>query len=474
LKICLFLEGSYPHVTGGVSTWAQMLIKNMPEFEFIIYSIGAEEKYKGIYKYKLPDNVTAVREVFLDEMLKEKGVYGKRYKLSKDEINNLKSLITGEKVEWSHIFKLMAEKRIKNALDFFMSYNFFDILREGYMEKFGSVPFTEFFWTVRSMLVPLFFLLNSKLIKADLYHSAANGYAGLLATMAKFIYKKPMLLTEHGIYSREREEEIIKSTWAKGYFKDMWIKFFYNICSCVYELSDEVLTLFEKNKEIEIELGCPAEKINIVPNGIDIKAFSGIDSGEPVTDSSRGNIINIATITRIVSIKDIKTMIQSFNYVKNVIKNVKFFIFGPTDEDEEYFLECKRLADRLGLDGLTFTGKVDVSDHIKDMDVLVMTSISEGQPFVILEGMAAKKPFVTTDVGGCRELLFGNDDGFGRAGLVEPVMDIEKIAKAIIKLCRNEELRKKMGENGFKRVSSLYGYERCVESYKAIYRHFLK
>jgi hypothetical protein len=144
LKICLFLEGSYPHVTGGVSTWAQMLIKNMPEFEFIIYSIGAEEKYKGIYKYKLPDNVTAVREVFLDEMLKEKGVYGKRYKLSKDEINNLKSLITGEKVEWSHIFKLMAEKRIKNALDFFMSYNFFDILRDGYMEKFGSVPFTEF------------------------------------------------------------------------------------------------------------------------------------------------------------------------------------------------------------------------------------------------------------------------------------------------------------------------------------------
>jgi glycosyltransferase involved in cell wall biosynthesis len=474
LKICLFLEGSYPHVTGGVSTWVQMLIKNMPEFEFIIYSIGAEEKYRGIYKYKLPDNVTAAHEVFLDEMLKEKGAYGKRYKLSKDEIISLKSLITGEKVDWSHIFKLMAEKRIKNALDFFMSYNFFDILREGYMEKFSSVPFTEFFWTVRSMLVPLFFLLNSKLINADLYHSAANGYAGLLATMAKFIYKKPMILTEHGIYSREREEEIIKSTWAKGYFKDMWIKFFYNICSCVYELSDEVLTLFEKNKEIEIELGCSAEKINIVPNGIDIKAFASAESGELMVDAKRDGLINIATITRIVPIKDIKTMIQSFNYVKNVIKNVKFFIFGPTDEDEEYFLECKHLADRLGLDGLTFTGKVDVMDYIKNMDVLVMTSISEGQPFVILEGMAAKKPFVTTDVGGCRELLYGNDDGFGKAGLVEPVMDIEKIAKAIIRLCRDSQLRKKMGENGFNRVSSLYGYEKCVESYRAIYRHFLK
>jgi len=474
LKICLFLEGSYPHVTGGVSTWVQILIENMPEFEFIVYSIGTEEKYRGTYKYKLPGNVTAVQEVFLDEMFKGKGQYGKRYRLNKNEIKNLKSLITGEKVEWGHIFKLMVEKRMKNELDFFMSLNFFDILSEAYTEKFSSIPFTEFFWTVRSMLVPLFFLLNNKLPEADLYHSAANGYAGLLATMAKFIYKKPMLLTEHGIYSREREEEIIKSTWAKGYFKDMWINFFYNICGCVYELSDEVLTLFEKNKEIEIDLGCPAEKIRIVPNGIDIKTFAGTDPEEPSGDRQQQDHINIATITRIVPIKDIKTMIQSFNYVKNVIKNAKFFIFGPTDEDEEYFKECKHLADRLGLDNLTFTGKINVRDHIKDMDILVMTSISEGQPFVILEGMAAKKPFVTTDVGGCQELLYGNNDGFGKAGLVEPVMDIEKIAKAIIKICRNSELRKKMGENGFNRVSNLYGYEKCVESYRAIYKRFLK
>jgi polysaccharide biosynthesis protein PelF len=474
LKICLLLEGSYPHVTGGVSTWAQMLIKNMPEYEFIIYSIGAEEKYRGAYKYKLPDNVVTVQEVFLDEMLKEKGRYGKRYRLSKDEIKNLKFLITGEKVTWGPIFRLMAEKRIENEMDFFMSYNFFDILTEAYTEKFSLIPFTEFFWTVRSMLVPLFFLLNNKVPKADLYHSAANGYAGLLGIMAKFIYKKPMLLTEHGIYSREREEEIIKSTWAEGYFKDMWIKFFYNICGCVYESSDEVLTLFRKNKEIEVELGCPAEKISIVPNGIDIKAFASTDTKESAEELSANDHINIATVTRIVPIKDIKTMIQSFNYVKNIIKNARFFIFGPTDEDEEYFLECKQLASRLSLDELTFTGRVDSRDFIKDMDVMVMTSISEGQPFVILEGMAAKKPFVTTDVGGCQELLYGNNDGFGKAGLVEPVMDIERIAKAIIKLCKNKELREKMGEDGFNRVSNLYGYEKCVESYRTIYQRFLK
>ena len=472
MKICLFLEGSYPHVTGGVSTWAQMLIKNMPEFEFIIYSIGAEEKYRGSYKYKLPENVTLIREVFIDEMLKERGRYGKRYRLRKDEIINLKNLITGEKVEWSCIFNLMAQRRIRNIMDFFMSYNFFDILKEAYEEKFHSTPFTEFFWTIRSMLIPIFFILKSELPKADIYHSAANGYAGLFASMAKFIYKKPFLLTEHGIYSREREEEIIKSVWARGYFKDMWIKFFYNICSGVYEFSDEVFTLFEKNREIEIELGCLEEKISIVPNGIDIEEFRGKEDYARKKDSD-DDIINIATITRIVPIKDIKTMIHSFAHVKKSVKNAKFYIIGPIDEDVQYYEECKKLAGRLELDNLTFTGKADIRNYLKDMDILVMTSISEGQPFVILEGMAAKKPFVTTDVGGCSELLFGNNDGFGEAGLIEPVMDIEKISIAIIKLCRDGDLRKEMGENGFKRVSALYNYRNCVKSYKDAYKKLL-
>ena len=472
MKICLFLEGSYPHITGGVSTWAQMLIKNMPEFEFIIYSIGAEEKYRGSYKYKLPANVTSIHEVFIDEMLKERGSYGKRYRLSRDEIINLKNLITGEKVEWSHIFNLMAQKRIRNIMDFFMSYNFFDILKEAYVEKFHSTPFTEFFWTIRSMLIPIFFILKSELPKADVYHSAANGYAGLFASMAKFIYKKPFLLTEHGIYSREREEEIIKSSWARGYFKDMWIKFFYNICSGVYEFSDEVFTLFEKNREIEIELGCPEQKISIIPNGIDIEEFRGKEDYARKKDSD-DDIINIATITRIVPIKDIKTMIHSFAHVKKSVKNAKFYIIGPIDEDEQYYEECKKLARRLDLDSLTFTGKADIRNYLKDMDILVMTSISEGQPFVILEGMAAKKPFVTTDVGGCSELLFGKNDGFGKAGLIEPVMDIEKISNAIIKLCRDGDLRKEMGENGFKRVSALYNYRNCVNSYKGAYKKLL-
>ncbi len=464
-------------MTGGVSTWVQILIENLTEHQFIIYSIGAESKHRGNFKYNIPDNVIEVKEIFLDEMLRERGRYGKNYKLPGDTVSNLKKLITGDKVDWEHIFKLLEANNIKNEMDFFMSINFFNILRSAYEEKYAAIPFTEFFWTVRSMLVPLFFLLKNPPPLADLYHSASTGYAGIFGTIAKYLYNKPFILTEHGIYSREREEEIIKSNWVKGYFKDMWIKFFYNICYGAYEKSDKVLTLFEKNRQIEIELGCPVEKITIVPNGINIDSFSrSLDnlSNNETRPGDNNGFINIGTITRVVPIKDIKTMLYSFNQVKSFVSNAKFYIMGTTEEDKEYFNECLNLVKRLGLKDIEFTGKVDVSKHIGRMDIMVLTSISEGQPFAILEGMASKKPFIATDVGGCRELLQGRDDGFGDAGIVVSVMDVEKIAKAIIRLAHDPDLRIKMGENGKKRVDSFYTYDRCVESYRKIYNSFKK
>jgi glycosyltransferase involved in cell wall biosynthesis len=411
--------------------------------------------------------VVDVHEIFLDHILKEKGRYGKKYRISEEVKNNLKSLITGEKVKWDVIFSFLRQRKVNNELDFFMSINFFDIINEVYAEKFKTIPFTEYFWSMRSMLLPLFFILRHDIPEADLYHSASNGYAGILGAVAKFVYKKPFILTEHGIYSREREEEIIKSSWAKGPFKDMWIKLFYNICSGVYDRADRVFTLFEKNREIEIELGCSKDKIEVVPNGIDVKTFA--DVGKKEKDD---RFINIGTITRVAPIKDIKTMIQSFNYVKSVVKNARFFVIGPTNDDEEYFKECKQLVKRVGLRDITFTGKVDVKDYIGKIDILVLTSISEGQPFVILEGMASSKPFVATDVGGCSELLYGRNDGFGNAGIIAPMMNIEKISKAIIKLCSDRKLREIMGGNGLKRVSKFYTSEECVKKYREIYNKF--
>ena len=68
MRICLVLEGSYPYVHGGVSTWMHQYITEMKEHEFIVWVIGANEEKKGQFVYEFPPNVVEVREVFLDSL----------------------------------------------------------------------------------------------------------------------------------------------------------------------------------------------------------------------------------------------------------------------------------------------------------------------------------------------------------------------------------------------------------------------
>lgn len=76
MRICIVAEGSYPYITGGVSSWIHNIIAQMPEHEFIIYSIGAQSKQAGKFKYQLPVNVVEVKETFLDSYLDEEGKWG--------------------------------------------------------------------------------------------------------------------------------------------------------------------------------------------------------------------------------------------------------------------------------------------------------------------------------------------------------------------------------------------------------------
>jgi polysaccharide biosynthesis protein PelF len=466
MKICIIAEGSYPYITGGVSSWIQSLMVNMPEHEFIIYAIGAEEKQRGRFKYKLPENLLHVEEIFLDSYLSQEESWGKRYKLTKEERNALKSILDGSLTDWNIIFSLFSGKKLDSVSNFLTSKDFFDIIQEVCLEKYAHLPFTDMFWTLRSMVLPLFLSIVHPVPKADLYHSVSTGYAGVIGSLAKFLYQKPYLVTEHGIYTREREEEIIKADWVKGHFKDLWIQYFYNMSNCAYLFSDQIVSLFNKNKEIQIEIGCPREKITIIPNGVNITDYEAIRS----MYRREEEVINIGAIVRIVPIKDIKTMLQSFASVKREVPNAVFYIMGPLDEDDDYYQECLYLKDSLEIEDVIFTGEVNVKDYLKRMDLLVLSSISEGQPLAVLEGLASCKPFVTTDVGCCKELLLGENDGHGHAGVVVPVMHYADMAKAIIKLSKNEGKRRIMGENGYNRVSSLYTKDKFITSYKHLYQ----
>lgn len=462
MKICLIAEGSYPYVTGGVSSWIQMLVSNMPEHEFIILAISSNDRENRTYKYKIPSNVIEIKDIYLDVDEKNKKTSKNKVKIKNKEI--FKSFLTGEDFEWKELFKSINELKGISIADILASRDFFEIVNEVANTHYDHVIFNKLFWAIRSMMITMLQILKSDIPKADIYHSVSTGYAGLLGAFGKHNNQESkFILTEHGIYTREREEEIIKSDWVEGYFKDNWIKYFYNLSSAAYGYSDKILTLFEKNKELQIELGCDKNKISIIPNGVKIERF------ENLNNKKNDECINIGAIVRVVPIKDIKTIIQSFNIANESIKNMKLYIIGPSDEDEDYTKECNDLVKSLGNKNIIFTGRVDIANYIGKMDMIVLGSISEGQPLSVLEAMACKKPLITTNVGACKELLYGNNDDLGRCGIVVPVMGCKDMAKAMVKLANDQNLRVSMGEIGFKRASLYYTEKQFIERYKNIY-----
>jgi glycosyltransferase involved in cell wall biosynthesis len=91
-------------------------------------------------------------------------------------------------------------------------------------------------------------------------------------------------------------------------------------------------------------------------------------------------------------------------------------------------------------------------------------------PLTIIEGFAAGIPCVSTDVGSCKELIYGNGE---KAGEVTKIADTTAIANAYIKFFSNESLYYEYQKNAINRVETLYTKERFLNSYKEIYERYL-
>lgn len=465
MKICIIVEGCYPYITGGVSSWVHTLTTKMPDVEFCIQALIVNREQSGDFIYKLPPNISEVREIYLEDVDWVKGK--KKVQLTDREKAALRSLVFSKSVDWGGIFDIFRRDDISiNGL--LMGEEFFNIVQEYYLSSFNRIVFTDFLWTIRSMFLPMFLVLKNKPVKADLYHSVATGYSGLWGSMAKYIYKAPFIITEHGIYTREREEEIIKADWVKGIYKDIWIQQFSKFSRCAYEYADKVISLFDYASKLQVEIGCPEEKTTVIPNGINANKFQNL------SHKSQGDpYINVGTVLRVTPIKDVKTMIYSFYYAKEKEPRLKLWIMGPMDEDPEYTRECMEIVDSLNLEDVEFTGTINVQDYLGKMDIFLLTSISEGQPLSILEAFAAKIPCIATNVGNCYGLIHGENDSYGDAGIVTPIMSISKIADAIVKLAQDEELRINMGNIGYKRVVNYYTENKFLQRYSELYDEYV-
>lgn len=464
MRICLILEGSYPYINGGVSTWMHQYITEMPEHEFVLWVIGAKASDKDHFVYQLPPNVVEVEQVFLDDALRVKPSGKFNHSFTDEEKEALRRLISSDSPDWDLLFDMYQVRRI-NPMSYLKSQSFLEFLTESCRKEFPFVAFSDTFHSVRSRLLPVLHLMGSTIPEADCYHSICTGYGGLLASMAAHIKKKPLLLTEHGIYTREREEEIIRAKWVANAFKGHWIKFFYMLSDLIYARAFRVTSLFTRAMYTQIDMGCDASKCKVIENGISYERLCNI----PLKEDD--GMVDIGAVVRLAPIKDIKTMIYAFFELCARRDNVRLHIMGGVD-DQEYADECYALVKQLGLDEkIIFTGRVNIIEYFEKLDFTLLTSISEGQPLSVLESFAARRPAVTTDVGCCNELLNGKPgDTLGTAGYFAPPMQREKLADAMERLCESRELRLQMGEIGQKRAYEHFRYEIMLTKYRNLYK----
>jgi len=465
MKICLILEGCYPYTRGGVSSWTDNFIRALSNDEFIIWTVSADRETSGKYKYELPENLTAVHEVFLQDAYKPHKIPGAKF--SDEETNSLLELINCGHPDWDLLFSLFKRKNIYPET-FLKHELFLNLLIKICEDKCPHLPFSDVYYTIRSMILPLLHVLTCKVPEADIYHSIATGYSGILGVNGVVTYNKPLIISEHGIYTREREEEILRAKWTENYLKDIWINFFYMLSRCAYEYSSRVTSLFNAARDIQINLGCPEEKTTVIANGVRLEKYDGIQPKVP------DGYIDITAIVRIAPIKDIKTMIYSFSDLKDSVPNARLHILGDVD-DEIYNKECHALVEYLRVKDVFFVGNTNVIEFLKHTDFTVLTSISEGQPLSVIESLAAGRPVVATNVGSCRELLEGTNGLKSElCGYICPPMDYEAIAAAMKRLCQNPGLREDMGVIGRKRIRTNYVLDDIVSKYRNLYTALYK
>ena len=463
MRICLVFEGSYPYLFGGVSSWAHQLISALPDIEFSLLLIGPKKEKRGQFVYELPTNVIETYEYFLDEPLDTKPSSRPRFSFSPEETEEIRKMLLCRDCNFDLIIN--AFRRQKYPAEAFLQSREFMAMFSGIMQDtLRLAPYSDTFYMERSMMLPVLYLMQAKNPKADCYHAISTGYAGLLTVIAGHVTGKPILLTEHGIYSREREEEMIRSDWVSADYKKHWIDFFYMLSGAIYQRAVKITSLFASASQIQKDIGAPADRCEVISNGIDFPKFSTARAKKP------DGFIDIGAAVRFAKIKDIKTMIYAFYEVTQSFPNARLHILGP-DEDKKYADECRELVRYLGLTNVLMPGRIsDMPAYYEKLDFTILTSLSEGQPLTLLESFAAGRPAVATDVGCCRELIFGSKgDDFGMAGYIAHPMDAHDIAEKMLLLCNSPEDIKAFGENGRKRAEKYYQRPDMVEKYRKLY-----
>lgn len=293
--------------------------------------------------------------------------------------------------------------------------------------------------------------------EADVTHTVSNGLAALVGLAAKWTHGTPLIIAEHGVYLRERYLALRgeRLGWP---VKSITAAFTRRLCETGYRNADLITPCNEYNQRWEKRLGADPAKLRTVYNGVDPTRFPPAKS-EPDEPT-------LVFVGRIDPLKDMHTLLRAFALMLEELPAARLRIFGgPPVGGEWYLEECLALVSQLGIEGsAVFEGPSNaVSEAYGAGQVVVLSSISEGLPFTVLEAMACGRPNVGTDVGGVGEAI-------GDTGLVVPPRKPPELAQACLTLLTDHDRRRALGQAARERALDLLTITRAVDTFDEIYR----
>lgn len=471
MRVLLSVSGTYPYYRGGVSVWAHQLLRGMPDVEFRLLSIVSNPNVTP--RFALAANARLLTlplwgvgrpEEFTPPPPGGGDRWGEAGRERRAFLAAYETFLT-QCAEAGPDPQALAGALVAMAL-FFRRYDFYTTMRspdvwDTFRRVLGRDPL------FRQMSLRAAVDLCRRIERhlrvltvwpgpVDLVHVAIAGIAGIPAVVAKVTEGTPVLLTEHGVYYRERLLNLINEP-VEPPLRTFLGHVEHALVRLNYAYADLVTAVCRFNTRWERALGVPPEKIRVIYNGVDAWRFRpGPKGGPPVP--------TVVSVSRVDRLKDTLNLIEAMAHVRRHVPAVRCLVYGEAP-DPEYRRLCLERIEALGLaDVVTLHRATDDPVAVyRAADVVVSASLSEGFPFGVIEAMACGKMVVATDVGGVREALEG-------CGILVPPRAPRLLGDALVTALRDPVRRQVAGARARERVLALYQLGHMVRAYRDVYR----
>ncbi|MFF2210891.1 GT4 family glycosyltransferase PelF [Streptomyces antibioticus] len=461
-RVTLLTEGTYPHSHGGVSVWCDQLVQGMPDLDFDVIAVTGTGREPVVWD--LPAQVGEVRSVPMwgapPEGRTPKGRALARLAAAYEEF--LTALLDPRAESgFPPALYALARAAADGTLSPFLRGDRAITLLTSVWNRPGLAvrearPTVHDALTATALLEHALRPLAAPPPRTGVAHAVSGGVAVLPGLAALDRHGVPLLLTEHGVYLRERYLGYRTAPY-RWPVKAVILGFFRLLAEESYRRAALITPGNRYNRLWEEEGGADPGSIRTVYNGVDPAAFPPAGP-EPGT-------LTLSWAGRVDPIKDLETLIRAFALVRAQLPDSRLRLFGGTPRGGEAYRErCEALAAELGhADAVTFEGRVDdIKDAYAAGNVVMLSSISEGFPFTLIEAMSCGRATVSTDVGGVREAV-------GDTGLVVPPRDPEAMAAAALELLADPARRRAMGEAARLRVIEQFTLRQTIDTFRSIY-----